>query len=66
MKTIKVSKIVNSNSSEAKKFDFDNGENFMLGDVKFIWNEFVCLKCGFQISVKDLRQIDKENERKRR
>lgn len=57
---IKVKRVVNSKSPEAKNFDFSSGETFMIGDVKFIWNEFLCPKCNFQISVKEKRKLDKE------
>jgi len=54
----KVSKIVNSKSDEAKYFDFDNGENFMRGDVKFIWNIFYCNDCKNEITIKDMKKYE--------
>ena len=56
---IKVSKIVNSESSEAKDFDFETLDNFMIGNVKFIWTEFKCPRCGKQINVEEMKQIEK-------
>jgi len=56
----KVSTIVNSNSSEAKDFDFHTLDNYMIGNVKFIWIEFLCPTCGRQISIKEMKKIEKD------
>ena len=56
---IKVSQIVNSNSEEALKFDFEFVDTYMIGNVKFIWTEFKCPHCGRQISVEEMKQIEK-------
>ena len=56
---IKVSKIVNSHSPEAKNYDFTSGDSFMVGDVKFIWKEFFCPLCKKQISIEEMKQIEK-------
>ena len=63
LRKIGVSKIVNSNSPESRNFDFSQGDSYMVGDVKFIWTEFKCLKCGFQVSVRELKRIEKELKR---
>lgn len=57
---VKVSRVVNSKSPEAKDFDFSNGEGFMCGDVKFIWKEFECLGCKSHYSVEELKAIERE------
>ncbi len=57
---VKVSKIVNSKSSEAKNFDFAVGDSFMSGDIKFIWKEFYCSNCKIKISVDEMKQIEKK------
>ena len=44
--TIKVSKVVNSKSEEAKNFDFSSGDTYMVGNIKFIWTEFQCNVCN--------------------
>ena len=59
-----VSKVVNSNSSEAKDFDFSNGDTFMIGDVKFTWDEFKCSECNFQISINDLALYERKKKYK--
>lgn len=58
----KVYKIVNSNSPEAKNFDFHTVDNYMIGDVKFIWTEFLCPKCNRQISIDEMKHIEKEQK----
>lgn len=60
LNVIKVSRVVNSKSPEAKNFDFYSEQMAMKGDVKLVWNEFLCPKCNFQISVKEKRKLDKE------
>lgn len=48
LKKVKISKIVNSRSEEAKGYDFSSpgGDGYMIGNVKFIWTEFSCVKCN--------------------
>lgn len=60
MKIIKVSKIVNSKSMEAKDFDFQSGETYMIGNVKFIWNEFRCPECGMQLTIEEMKNYENE------
>ena len=61
LKKTKVSKIVNSQSEEAKDYDFSSpgGDGFMLGNVKFIWTEFFCTKCSKHYSISDIYQAEK-------
>ncbi len=59
MSKIEVSKIVNSNSPEAKDFDFHTVDNYMIGDVKFIWTEFQCPKCKKQFTIDEMKRIEK-------
>jgi len=56
---ITCSKVINSKSEESKKLNFVLGDTFMVGDIKFIYDEFKCNKCNFQVSVKELKQIEK-------
>ena len=60
LKKIKVSRIVNSKSEEAKDFDFSSGDVYMIGNVKFIWTEFSCIKCNKNYSVKEICQAEKQ------
>ena len=66
LKKIKVSKIVNSRSPEAKDFDFSTFDSYMIGNVKFIWTEFQCPACGKQISIDEMKKIEKEQKRSHR
>ena len=67
LEKIKVSKIVNSRSPEAADFDFLNTcDTYMIGNVKFIWTEFQCPACGKQISIDEMKKIEKEQKRSHR
>lgn len=57
---VKVSKIVNTNDPEAKRYDFSIGDTFLTGDVKFVWTEFRCSECRKKYSVNEMRRIEKE------
>ena len=61
MEKMKVSKIVNSKSDEAKKFDFSvaGGDGFMSGNVKFIWTVFHCPQCDINHSIDEIYTIEK-------
>ena len=64
LKKVKVSRIVNSKSEEAKDYDFStSGEGYMNGNVKFIWTEFTCTKCSQNYSVNDIYQLEKQTEK---
>lgn len=63
LEKINVSKIVNSNSPEAKEFDFHTLDNYMIGNVKFIWTEFRCPMCGEQFSIDEMKRIENEHKR---
>lgn len=60
MSRMKCSKVVNSKSSEAKNYDFELGNVFLSGDVEFTWVEFQCPKCYRQISINEMKRIEKE------
>lgn len=69
LKVIQVSKVVNSKSPEAKKFDFDYSSTEggkMIGDVKFIWDEFLCPTCNIQTSIKEQQKIENEQKKMER
>ncbi|TYQ15483.1 UNVERIFIED_CONTAM: hypothetical protein Cloal_1941 [Acetivibrio alkalicellulosi] len=63
MKLIKCSKIINSKSEEAKKYDFELGNTFLIGDIEFVWDELKCFKCGFQISIKEKKKLEREHKK---
>ena len=59
LKTVKVSKIVNSNSPEAADFDFSSSNQMVFkGDVKFVWKEFECPECKRHYTVNDIRRSE--------
>ena len=51
---------------EAKDFDFSTFDSYMIGNVKFIWTEFQCPACGKQISIDEMKKIEKEQKRSHR
>lgn len=59
LKVIKKSEIVNSKSPEAKRLDFQIGDTWVSGDVKFIWEEFYCPVCKKQITIDELKKAEK-------
>lgn len=64
MEKIKVTRMVNSKSEEAKYYIFSSVAGFgMEGDVWFITNDFFCTNCTFQIPYKDKIVIDRKRER---
>lgn len=58
----KVSRIVNSNSPEADDFDFHTLDNYMIGNVKFIWTEFQCSACKKSFTIDEMKQIEKSQK----
>jgi len=56
LKTVKVSRIVNSESAEAENFVF---ENYMTGNIKFIWTEFRCPSCDKGFTYSEVRANEK-------
>ena len=60
LQKIKISKIVNSQSEEAKDYDFSSsGDGYMIGNVKFIWTEFACGNCNRNYSVNEIYDYEK-------
>ena len=53
-------KIVNSRSQEAKNYDFNLGDSFLEGDVKFVWKEFRCPVCKVDFTIEDMKRIEFE------
>ena len=60
LEKVKVSKIVNSKSEEARSIDFEFGESFMIGNVKFIWIEFQCPICRIRFPIDEMKRIEKQ------
>lgn len=51
----KVSQIVNSESEEAKNYDFEVADHTMKGNMKFTHIEFFCSACQKQYTVKEIK-----------
>ena len=68
LQKIKTSKIVNSQSEEARDYDFSapGGDGYMIGNVKFIWTEFTCTKCGKRYSANEVYQAEKRTRNEKR
>lgn len=56
---VRVSRVVNSTSPEAVNFDFHTLDNYMIGDVKFIWTEFQCATCEKNYTIDEMKRIEK-------
>ena len=56
MNVTKASKIVNSNSPEAKNYDFSSGDTFLVGDVEFIFKVFECPDCKICLTVDEMKK----------
>ena len=62
LKTAYDSVVVNSNSPEAKNYDFSvaAGDSYLAGDVEFRISYFRCPKCEFAISFDEMKKYEKE------
>lgn len=58
LETVEVSKVVNSRSPEAKDFDFSFCGNYMLGDVRFVWDELECPDCKRRFTVDEMKSVE--------
>ena len=57
LKRKKVSKIINSESEEAKNYSFRLYRYTLKGDVKFSWYEFECPICKKSFTLEKLEEI---------
>ena len=53
-------KIVNSESEEAKDFDFSFDQGSKIGNVKFSQDVYYCAKCDSEISIKDQKKYERD------
>ena len=58
-----VSKIVNSKSPEAEKYDFSVGDTFFVGDVEFRTRYFFCNVCQTSISFQEIKKYEKSKHK---
>lgn len=52
------SKIVNSQSPEAKNYDFSLCDTYLVGDVEFRTKHFYCPKCKQNISFQQMKRYE--------
>lgn len=62
LKTAYDSVIINSNSPEAKNYDFSvaAGDYHLTGDVEFRTSYFKCTKCEFSIPFDEMKKLEKK------
>lgn len=62
MKPITVKQIVNSNSPEAKQYDFSiNHETHLVGNIEFSRDELKCPCCDYQLSIDEMQKFELDN-----
>lgn len=59
LQIITCEKIVNHKSEEAKNFDFHSFDTYLVGNIKFVWDELKCFGCGFQITAKEMKKYER-------
>ncbi len=60
LKTAYDSVVVNSDSPEAKNYDFSVGDTYLKGDVEFRMSFFRCPECGFEIAFDEMKKLEKK------
>ena len=56
--------IVNSESEEAKNYDFSCADTYLRGNVKFVTFYFECPSCGAVYEIGELRKLEKKQRDK--
>lgn len=59
----KRSVVVNSDSEEAKNYDFFVFDTYFVGDVEFVTYFFKCASCGESYEINDLKKIIKNRKK---
>jgi len=57
------SKIINYYSPEARDYDFSVGDSVCKGDMDFRTRVFYCTHCHFEISLYDMKQLEKSKRK---
>ena len=55
--------IVNSESEEAKNFDFHFQEGRMFGNIEFTFDVFFCENCDKELSISEVRTFEREKKK---
>jgi len=67
LQVIRKSRIVNSESEEAKDFNFSGVDGgYMIGNVKFTWDVCFCEQCNHEISTGDMYRYEREQRKLKR
>lgn len=56
--------IVNSESDEAKKYDFSVADLYLHGNIRFITYYYKCSGCGKTYEIRELKKIEKNHNKK--
>ena len=56
----KKTQVVNSESEDAKKFNFSGLGGNMKGNIKFTWDVFYCANCDKELPVDDILRYERE------
>lgn len=56
--------IVNSESEEAKNYDFSCADTYLRGNVKFVTFYFECPSCGAVYEIGELKKLEKKQRDK--
>lgn len=59
LKRKKREKVVNSESDEAKKYDFSMLDTFLHGNIKFITYYYECPKCNAIYEINELKKLER-------
>lgn len=60
LERISYTKRIDPSSLEGQRHNFSASEFYTGGDVQYTWDEFRCPKCGKHMTVKEIRQAEKE------
>ena len=64
---IKVNRIIESNSEDAKEFDLSIGsEGHLFGKVRVVWDEFKCRRCNVRYKLNEIKKYERELKKKRK
>lgn len=61
---VTISRVVDSNSSEAKQYDFSISKTdgtYMAGNIEFSWQELKCPSCNRQFTIAEMQRIEYES-----
>jgi len=58
--------VVNSESEEAKNYDFSCLDTYMHGNIKFVTFYFSCSKCNAVYEIKELKKCEKKRHRNKK